>query len=443
MGGEVGAGALGDEGAAVVGFDDEGCAVACAEVVEEGDGAVGVGVFDGMGGEGGAGGEVADGEDESVAAVDGRGWFGVVHGPDGAGAMPGDGVVPGGRGAVMVVAAGEVEEAGEVTAGDGREVVLEGGDGQGGAEEGEEVADLAALGRGGGERRGAERARGEAIVGVVPAALPLLEGGGGHAECGGDGGDGPSVPARPAGTGEDAAADLRFERASGTLAVGAGDMERPGGAQAESGGIGQESGVGVAAAAAAGVGPGQRAGRRVLFFFRRGPRTASSSTRHRSSSRAISASFACVRAAASSARSVAVAGSSNRAAPAAGLGPGVRGSAAATAPARIWSRRTNTYERSMPKAAAASSMVQVPARVDRITSVLRLASSLPARRWTRAGPVVGRGMAVLGLRPRPQDLSPEPLRRQASPREVALPGVRRLRHQPALRVHPCRALSSG
>ena len=137
----------GDEGGAVVGLEHERGSMLGEQRGEEVNGGGGIRRDDGVGGEGGAGGEIADGEDPAEAAIDGRWRFGVVHGPDAPGAGPGDGAVVAACGDVVGFAPGEVEEAGEVAAGEVREVVLEDADAEGGSVQGEEVEHVVALGR--------------------------------------------------------------------------------------------------------------------------------------------------------------------------------------------------------------------------------------------------------------------------------------------------------
>jgi hypothetical protein len=80
---------VGDEGGAVVGLEDEWWSALSEECLEDGEGRFGRFVFDGDPGELVVAGEVADGEGLGVVAIDGERRVGVVDGPDGAGAVPG------------------------------------------------------------------------------------------------------------------------------------------------------------------------------------------------------------------------------------------------------------------------------------------------------------------------------------------------------------------
>jgi hypothetical protein len=93
---QEGAEAVGAEVSAVVGLEDEGRAEEAKEIVEHTLESFGGGFADGEPGQGVAAGEVADGEQIRVDAVDGRqgswcaaeGRLGEVHGPDTAGDLP-------------------------------------------------------------------------------------------------------------------------------------------------------------------------------------------------------------------------------------------------------------------------------------------------------------------------------------------------------------------
>lgn len=184
------------------------------------DGGGSVGSSDGVRGQGAAGGQIADGEHVAVAAVDGCRWLGVIEGPDATRAVPGDVAVEAAASHRVGFIAGQVQQARQIAARERREVVVEGRQADLGAEEREEIEDGAAADGGARQRLGTQRHGLQAITWVIPAALPVSQGGGGDAERMGAAHARPPAPLGPADAGQTAAAQAGFLGALGALPTG-------------------------------------------------------------------------------------------------------------------------------------------------------------------------------------------------------------------------------
>lgn len=209
-----------------VALEDEGRAVLVEEGAESGDGGFGGCFEDGPREELVAAPEVADGEDPAEEAVDGTGRFGVVDGPDGAGAGPLELVDEEGPLAEADLAEAR-EDRFELAPRDVGERAAEAVEARAGADRGDEGADLDALPAvDDGEGTAAELR--DAAVAVFPGELPGAERGGRDPEATGDLGPAEAAAFTEPGEGDCAAAGAALPLAPGPLPLAAATAEAPG-----------------------------------------------------------------------------------------------------------------------------------------------------------------------------------------------------------------------
>ena len=166
---------VGGEGRAIVGFEDEWWSVRNKETEENGDGGVRIiGVYR-VGTERAASGEIADGEDFGALAVNGCGRAGVIHGPDGASALPGEGAVPATARDAGGFGASTMQQAGEIAARQMGEMRVYRRHAHFGAVQGKKMQDVEPLAGRGDQRWCAQGMCVQAIVGISPSSSPLRE----------------------------------------------------------------------------------------------------------------------------------------------------------------------------------------------------------------------------------------------------------------------------
>ncbi|MFM2328886.1 MAG: hypothetical protein RLZZ494_989, partial [Pseudomonadota bacterium] len=135
-----------DEGRSVVGLDDQRRSVGEEEAEQNIDGRLRIVSDDRVSGERAAGGQITDGENLASVAIDGRRWTGVVHGPHRTGHVPSERAVPTAARDFAFLGAGAVQQAGQVTAREVREVFLECVQAQFGAVQRQEAQHVLSLG---------------------------------------------------------------------------------------------------------------------------------------------------------------------------------------------------------------------------------------------------------------------------------------------------------
>ena len=244
---EEGDGVASGEGRTVVRLQDQGWSVLEEQRGEEVDGGGGIFGVDGMGSEGAAGGEIADREDGGEFTVDVGGRFGVVHGPDGTRAVPGDGAVPPATGGVMGFLAGQGEETSEIAPRQPGEVVHQRSQTEI-AMEGDELQHRFALDWRGQQWRSPHGSDTQPIIQVVVTSSPVGNGGRIKTKPVGNAVGAPAPPTSPTDPGEGAPTHAGFQGTPATLTLDGADDEAGHPAVAGAGDAGDQGIVTVSAA---------------------------------------------------------------------------------------------------------------------------------------------------------------------------------------------------
>jgi hypothetical protein len=204
------AGLLGNEGGAVVGFEQERSAMLGDQRPENVDGRYCIRRGDRVRGERATRGEIPDGQDVPELPVDRRGRLGVIERPGPSRTIPGHAAVEAACRHRVDFGPGEMEQALYIASRQTREVVLQHAHPESRAVEGKEIENVPPFDRRARQRAGSQRDQRETIRGIVPPTSPLRQGSRRQTQGGSTPIARPSVPSGPMDAGQSPFANRTF-----------------------------------------------------------------------------------------------------------------------------------------------------------------------------------------------------------------------------------------